>query len=171
MVSKSRETIGIAVALSLATVLSVMAQDPATQSVPVKSSYQFPVAEEDFTSFFKRISANKPQVRSRQMNVLNERYDLSDHPDPNAKMSRGKPVQTGVRVKLPAGVSWDQLAAMTPEEIRSKGLFPSGLLPLPHPKNEEGGMVFPHFAIEETKKQHGRDLQRFDVDFDIPDHF
>jgi hypothetical protein len=42
---------------------------------------------------------------------LNERYDLSDRPDPNAKMSRGKPVQAGVRVKLPAGVSWDQLAA------------------------------------------------------------
>jgi hypothetical protein len=31
-------------------------------------------------------------------------------------------------------------------------------------------MVFPHFAIEETKKRTGRDLQRFDVDFDLPDH-
>jgi cytochrome c peroxidase len=55
-------------------------------------------------------------------------------------------------------------------EIRTKGLFPSGFLPLPHPKNQEGGMVFPHFAIEETKKRTGRDLQRFDVDFDLPDH-
>ncbi len=155
----------------IATVLSIKAQDPATPSMPVKSSYQFPVAEEEFSSFFRRISADKPEVRNRQMHVLNERYDLSDRPDPNAKVSRGKPVQVGVRVKLPAGVSWDQLAAMTPEEIRSKGLFPSGFLPLPHPKNEEGGMVFPHFAIEETKKQTGRDLQRFDVDFDIPDHF
>jgi len=40
---------------------------------------------------------------------------------------------------------------------------------LPHPKNVEGGMVFPHFAIDEIKKQTGRDLARFDVDFDIPD--
>ena len=33
-------------------------------------------------------------------------------------------------------------------------------------------MVFPPaLAIEETKKQTGRDLQRFDVDFDIPDRF
>jgi cytochrome c peroxidase len=32
-------------------------------------------------------------------------------------------------------------------------------------------MVFPHFEIEEVKKQTGRDLLRFDVDFDIPDHF
>ncbi len=170
MVFKSSKTIGIAVALSLATVLSIKAQDPGTPSVPVKSSYQFPVAEEEFSSFFKRISAEKPEVRNRQMNVMNERYDLSDRPDPNAKMSRGKPVQTGVRVKLPANVTWDQLSAMSPEEIRAKRLFPAGFLPLPHPKNEEGGMVFPHFAIEETKKQTGRDLQRFDVDFDIPDH-
>src|SRR6202790_2438772 len=171
MVSKPCQTIGIAVALSLVTVLSIKAQDPATPSVPVKSSYQFPVAEEEFSSFFKRISADKPEVRARQMNVLNQRYDLSDRSDPNAKMSRGKPVQTGVRVKPPANVSWDQLSAMSPEEIRAKGLFPAGFLPLPHPKNEEGGMVFPKFAIEETKKQTGRDLQRFDVDFDIPDQF
>src|SRR6202521_3859624 len=171
MVSKSRVGIGIAIAATLAIVSSIKAQDPATPSVPVKSSYQFPVAEEEFSSFFKRISADKPEVRARQMNVLNQRYDLSDRSDPNAKMSRGKPVQTGVRVKPPANVSWDQLSAMSPEEIRAKGLFPAGFLPLSHPKNEEGGMVFPHFAIEETKKQTGRDLQRFDVDFDIPDHF
>ena len=62
MVSKSRETIGIAVALSLVTVLSIKAQDQGTPSVPVKSSYQFPVAEEDFSSFFRRISADKPAV-------------------------------------------------------------------------------------------------------------
>src|SRR5712672_1911895 len=103
------------------------------------------------------------------MNVLNERYDLSDRPSSTTKMSRGKPVQAGVRVKLPAGVSWEQLSALSPEDIRAKGLFPAGFLPLPHPKNVEGGMVFPHFEIEEVKKQTGRDLQRFDVDFDIPD--
>src|ERR1700687_76109 len=171
MVSKSRVGVGIAIAATLAIVSSIKAQDPATPSVPVKSSYQFPVAEEDFSSFFKRISADKPAVQNLQMHVWTERYDVSDRSDPNAKMSRGKPVQAGVRVKLPAGVSWDQLAAMTPDEILSKGLFPSGFLPLPHPKNEEGGMVFPHFAIEETKKQTGRDLQQFVVDFDIPDHF
>src|SRR6266852_2863519 len=171
MASKFRRTTGIAVALSLAIVLGIKAQDQGTVTVPVKSSYQFPVAEEDFPSFFKRISAEKSEVRNRQMNVLNERYDLSDRRDPNAKISRGKPVQAGVRVKLPAGVTWESLSAMSPEEIREKGLFPVGFLPLPHPKNAEGGMVFPKFAIDEIKKQTARDLQRFDVDFDIPDHF
>src|ERR1700731_5148744 len=168
-----RTSLGLAVAvgLSVVVVLGLNAQNPPSQSVPVKSSYQFPVAEEDFSSLFKRTSGEQPEVRKRQMSLLNERYDLSDRPDPNAKQSRGKPVQTGVRVKLPAGVSWDQLSATSPEDIRSKGLFPAGFLPLPHPKNVEGGMVFPHFAIDEIKKQTGRDLARFDVDFDIPDHF
>ena len=87
-------------------------------------------------------------------------------------MSRGKAVQEGVRVKLPAGVrSWDDLAAMTPEEIRNQGLWPKGFLPLPHPNHAEGGMVFPKFHIDKIKEQEGRDLTRFDLDFDLPDHF
>src|SRR6202049_2412622 len=171
MVSNTRISLGLAVTLSLVAGLRLNAQNPPSQSVPVKSSYQFPVAEEDFSSLFKRTSGDQPEVRKRQMSLLNERYDLSDRPDPNAKQSRGKPVQAGVRVKLSAGVSWDQLSAKSPEAIRSQGLFPGGFLPLPHPKNGEGGMVFPHFAIDEVKKQTGRDLARFDVDFDIPDHF
>ena len=102
----------------------------------------------------------------RQMDLLNERYDLSDHPAQGVTMSRGKPIQEGVRVKLPQGVTWDKLAAMTPEEIREKDLFPAGFLPLPHPNHPEGGMVFPKFEIDEIKKQEGRDLTRFDLDFD-----
>src|SRR5216684_6235558 len=31
-------------------------------------------------------------------------------------------------------------------------------------------MVFPHFEIDEIKKQENRDLTRFDLDFDLPDH-
>src|SRR5262249_22329044 len=42
--------------------------------------------------------------------------------------------------------------------------------PLPHPKQVEGGMVFPHFLIDELKRQEQRDLTRFDIDFDLPDH-
>ena len=32
-------------------------------------------------------------------------------------------------------------------------------------------MVFPHFEIDEIKKLDGRDLTRFDLDFDLPDQF
>src|SRR6202790_358257 len=60
---------------------------------------------------------------------------------------------------------------MTPEQIKDRGLFPAGFEPLPHPNHSEGGMVFPKFEIEETKKQTDRDLARFDLDFDTPDQF
>jgi cytochrome c peroxidase len=60
---------------------------------------------------------------------------------------------------------------MPSEEIRSKELFPRGFMPLPHPNHPEGGMVFPNFHIAEIKKQEGRDLTRFDLDYDLPDHF
>jgi hypothetical protein len=42
---------------------------------------------------------------------------------------------------------------------------------MPHPNQPEGEMVFPHFEIEQVKKQEGRDLTRFDLDYDIPDQF
>jgi cytochrome c peroxidase len=86
-------------------------------------------------------------------------------------MSKGKAIQDGVRVKLSGGMTWDKLGAMTPDEIRGKDLWPAGLYPLPHPNHPEGGMTFPKFEIDEIKKQEGRDLTRFDLDFDIPDHF
>jgi cytochrome c peroxidase len=118
-----------------------------------------------------RMKAAKPEVMKRQMDLLNERYDLSNRPAIGVTMSRGKPVQESVRVKLPVGMTWERLAGMSPEEIREKDLFPRGLMPLPHPNHAEGGMLFPKFHIEEIKKQEGRDLTRFDLDFDLPDHF
>lgn len=86
-------------------------------------------------------------------------------------MSRGKPIQAGVRAKLPEGMTWDKLSELTPQQIRDQGLFPIGYLPLPHPNHPEGGMLFPKFHIDEIKKQEARDLTRFDLDYDLPDHF
>ena len=135
------------------------------------SSYAPVVITEDFATIMARMKADKSTVMKRQMDLLNERYDLSDRPAKGVRMSRGKPVQEGVRVKLPAGMTWDKLASMTPEEITEQDLFPRGFLPLPHPNHPEGGMVFPAFHIKEVKKQEGRDLTRFDLDFDLPDRF
>jgi cytochrome c peroxidase len=136
------------------------------------TSYNFnPGITEDFATTMQRLQAEKPQFAERQQTLLEERYDLSDRPANRVTMSRGKPVQEGVRVKLVAGLTWDALAKMTPEEIRAKGLFPAGFMPLPHPHHEAGGMVFPKFHIAEINKQEGRDLTRFDLDYDLPDHF
>ncbi len=137
---------------------------------PPASSY-LSVNEDEFRTVFARMSAAKAQIMKRQMDLLDARYDLGDRRAAGVTMSRGKPVQEGVRVKLSAGATWEALEKMSPDAIRQKGLFPSGFLPLPHPNHPEGGMVFPHFLIDEVKKQTGRDLTRFDLDFDIPDRF
>src|SRR5712692_7126807 len=137
---------------------------------PPVSSY-ISVNEEDFRTVFARMRAAKAEVGKRQRDLLASRYDLSDRPVAGASMSRGKAIQGGIRVKLPAGATWDALAKMTPDEIREKGVFPAGFMPLPHPNHPEGGMVFPAFQINEVKKQTGRDLTRFDLDFDLPDAF
>jgi hypothetical protein len=106
---------------------------------------------ESFSSIFARLSAEKAQAEAEHMALLQERYDLSDRPAPGVTMDRNKPVQEGVRVKLPAGMTWDRLAAMTPDQIRDQNLYPKGFYPLPHPKHQEGGFVFPHFLIDAIK--------------------
>lgn len=127
-------------------------------------------ADEDFTTLTQRLQTQKPKFAQRQQDVLTMRYDLADRPAKGDAMSRGKPLQEGVRVKLPDGISWEKLGTLSPDEIRQKGLWPTGFLPLPHPHHEAGGMVFPKFLIEETRRQTERDLTRFDLDFDLPDH-
>ena len=115
--------------------------------------------------------AQKPAVMARQRELLDSRYDLADRPLPGAMMSGGtKPVQEGVRVRLPEGQDWDSLAAMSPAEIRDGDLLPQGFLPLPHVKQATGGQVFPQNQIDRIAAQEQRDLRRFDVDFDLPDH-
>jgi len=124
------------------------------------------LGRESFQAVMARDKADKESVMARQKKLLEERYDLTPRPDGKMTMSRGKPIQVGPTAKLPEGLTWEQLTAMASDEIREKGLFPKGFLPLPHPKHEAGGMVFPLMEI----KQFGR-LERFDVDFDLPEQF
>ncbi len=134
------------------------------------SSYSPVVIQEGFASVMSRMSAAKPAIMQRQKALLEERYDLSDRPAAGVTMSRGKPVQAGVRVKLRGGMTWEKLAQMSPEDVRNKDVFPLGFMPLPHPNHPEGGMLFPKYHIDEIKKQESRELTRFDLDFDLPDH-
>jgi cytochrome c peroxidase len=134
------------------------------------SSYAPVVAKEPFQATVERMSAEKPAIMERQMELLDVRYDLSDRPADGVTMSRGKPVQGGVRVRLPDGLTWDKLAAMSPAEIRDSDKWPKGFLPLPHPNHPEGGMLFPQHHIDEIMRQEKRDLTRFDLDYDLPTH-
>ncbi len=144
---------------------------PAPKPAAPPSSYQPVALHEPFSAVMARMKAAKPEIMKRQMDLLAERYDVSDHADSGATMSRGKALQGGVRVKLSSGTTWDGLAQMTPDQIRDKDVFPAGFMPLPHANHSEGGMIFPKFHIDAIKKEEERDLARFDLDFDIPERF
>ena len=75
---------------------------------------------------------------ARQKKLLEERYDLSVKVSDKVKMSRGKPIPVGPATRLPAGTTWETWPRLSPDEIRDKGLFPKGFLPLPHPHHEVG---------------------------------
>jgi cytochrome c peroxidase len=139
-------------------------------SAPAVSSYDqvTPVllGKESFQAVMARDKADKAATVARQKALLEERYQLASRPDAKLTMSRGKAVQVGPATRLPEGMTWDQLAAMPSGDIRSRGLFPKGFLPLPHPKHEVGGMVFPQMEIKLLAR-----LERVDIDFDLPEHF
>ena len=159
------------IALTAGTALVSLTVAYAQQGPRGKSSYMPVDIAEPFSAIFARLSGQKSEVAREHMALVNERYDLGNRPAAGVTMDRAKPVQEGVRVKLAAGTTWEALANMSPDQIRDQNVFPKGFYPLPHPKHQEGGFVFPHFVIDEIKRQEARDLTRFDVDFDIPDHF
>jgi cytochrome c peroxidase len=149
-----------------AAAVTALAADP----LPPDTTYR-PLPTLPLSAVRANDEAQKPKVMERQSATLSARYDLSDRPM-DAMMSGGRrAIQAGVRVKLPPGVTWDSLAKMSPEEIKERGLLPEGFKPLPHVKQATGGQVFPTRQIDEIARQEQRNLRRFDVDFDLPDHF
>jgi hypothetical protein len=119
---------------------------------------------ESFDEIVKRESAAKAGVMQAQQSLLQQRYNLEPKLDPQVKMSRGKPVAVGPTARLQSGMTWDKLAQMTPDEIRLQALFPYPTLP--HPLQVNGGQVFPRMQIHMFQR-----LERFDVEFDLPEAF
>jgi cytochrome c peroxidase len=109
-------------------------------------------------------TANKPAVMAAQHTLLERRYNLEPKLDPQATMSRGKPLPIGPTARLAQGVTWQQLTDLAPDTIRTRAIFPYP--PLPHPLQSNGGQVFPKMQIDMFPR-----LERFDVDFDVPDAF
>jgi cytochrome c peroxidase len=117
-----------------------------------------------FEEIMQADKAAKAQITANQRKLLESRYDLTPRFAPEVTMSRGKPVPVGPTARLRDGTTWDTLAGMTPEDIRKKGVFPYPALP--HPKQATGGQVFPKMQIDMFPR-----LERFDVEFDLPDAF
>jgi len=117
-----------------------------------------------FAEIYKEDAGMKAKVMEMQRKLLERRYNLKPKLDDSARMSRGKPLAVGPTVRLADDMTWDKLAAMSPAEIRKAGNFPYPSLP--HPKHTPGGMVFPKMQIAMFPR-----LERFDVDFDLPEEF
>ncbi len=140
------------------------AQDRARPPAEQRESSFSPVVEEPFEVVMRRDKANRARVMAAARKLLEDRYDLTRRVDPNMKMTRGKAVPVGPTARLKRGVTWEQLGNLSPEEVRERDLFP--YLPLPHIVHAVGGMVFPQEHVRAQPR-----LERFDMEFDIPEHF
>ena len=119
-----------------------------------------------FDDFYKAGVANKAEVMATQRRLLESRYNLEPKLDPVVKMSRGKPIAVGPTAKLPAGMTWEALAALSPAEIRERDIFPYKALPHAAQGGGLGGQVFPQMQIKMFPR-----LERYDVEFDLPEAF
>jgi hypothetical protein len=119
-----------------------------------------------FDDFYRAGVANKPQVMATQRRLLENRYNLEPRLDPVITMSRDKPIAVGPAARLPAGMTWEALAALSPAEIRERDIFPYKALPHAAQGGGLGGQVFPQMQIKMFPR-----LERYDVEFDLPEAF
>ena len=73
-------------------------------------------ASAEFLATMNRKAA-QPHIMKAAKELLEQRYDLSGRTDPTVRMSGGKPVPVGPTARLPKGMSWDDLAKLSPDEI------------------------------------------------------
>jgi cytochrome c peroxidase len=151
-------------ALALVTLPAAGILAVAVPSLADGPPHKFPAAaSKQFIETMQHLADGRPGITRRAGDLLSQRYDLSGKVDPGVRMSGGKkPVPVGPTARL-KGVTWDQLAALPPGEIKRRGLFPYS--PLPHPLEPGGGgMVFPPSQLGTHPE-----FDRVDVAFDIPD--
>ncbi|MFP4053859.1 MAG: cytochrome B6 [Phycisphaerae bacterium] len=160
----------VAVLPTLAFLGVLWAQGSAKTTIENDQTYMPVVPDKGFEEMMEHDKQRKDDLQKRQQQLLDRRYDLSDSPSQTMMSAGRKPVQQGVRVKLHGDVTWEELAKMTPEEIKRKDLFPRGFRPLPHAHHKTGGQVFPQEQIDAMLRLEKRDLKRFDIDFDLPEH-
>jgi cytochrome c peroxidase len=187
MIRRQPTSVTAILTLSLAGLIAAIAlaqapapKRPATKGAPKRAAappaakdktYSIPiVAAKSFQQVMEEDSAARDKENAEQKALLEQRYDLGNKPSETMMSGGRKAVQQGVRVRPQANASFEQLNQMTPGQIKEANAWPMGFRPLPHSKHETGGMVFPKLQIDEIAKQEKRDLQRFDTDFDLPDH-
>ena len=128
------------------------------------SSFTSPVLPMRFEQWLDFHRKQKPKLMADVREYMNDRYDFSGQAIEGQFMSGGKPIMAGPVARLTAVKSFEELAAMKPEEIRKRDLFP--YKPLAHPLQSTAHMVFPRTWIE-AHPEH----ERIDVDMDIPEAY
>ena len=137
------------------------------------SSYAPVVMQESFAQTMAKMGGGQTRDRTAASRAAERTLRPQRPPGPGVTMSRGKPVQEGVRVKLPEGVqSWQHLAAHDARgHPRKRAPGRRASCPCRTPTMRKAECCFPSTTSTKIKKQEGRDLTRFDLDFDLPDHF
>lgn len=131
-----------------------------------KTSFMSPELGMSWDEWVSMHKFQKPKLMADRTEYMNSRYNFSGEVIPNAFMTgMRKPIMKGPISKLPVGVtSFEELALLSPNEIKEKDLFP--YTPLSHPLHSTAHMVFP----EQWIKAHP-EHRRIDVDHDIPDEY
>ena len=128
-----------------------------------KSSWGSPELPGTWGEWVALHAEQKPQLTKDVAEYMASRFDFSGRAIAGVTMSGGKPVMDGPIARLPEGIaSFEALAKLTPDEIRSRDLFP--YKPLAHPLQTTAHMVFPKSWVEVHPE-----FERIDVDHDFPD--
>ena len=131
-----------------------------------KSSFMdpnLPMTWEEWLAFHQE---QKPQLMADVRAYMDARYDFNGAVHADKYMSGGrKQIMKGPIARLPKGIdSYEELANLSPEEIKYRDLFP--YKPLAHPLSSTAHMVFP----DSWNKAHPEHI-RIDVDHDYPDAY
>ncbi len=131
-----------------------------------KSSFGSPNLPMRFEQWVDFNVKQKPKLMADIRSYMNGRFDFHGQAIPKQWMSGGrKPIMAGPVTRLPKGInSYEELSALSADEIREKDLFP--FKPLAHPIQSTAHMVFPNSWVA-LHPHH----KRMDVDMDIPEEY
>jgi cytochrome c peroxidase len=129
------------------------------------SSWGSPTLDMPWEDWVTMCRNQKPKLMAECRAYMEGRYDFHGKAIPGAKMPGGKPIMLGPVARLPKAVpSWEELAKLSPEEIKKRDLFP--FKPLAHPLQTTAHMVFPQMWLR-VHPEH----ERMDCDLDLPDTY
>ena len=125
------------------------------------------LGQETFQAMMAKDKADKAAVMARQKKLLEERYDLDAAARPQGQddarqADPGRPGRQAARGH-DLGASWPRCR---PTRSATRACSPRASCRCRTPSTRSGGMVFPQMEIKQLAR-----LERFDLDFDLPEHF